>query len=237
MRTRRGKVGGVPVDHLSHLAADAARTAHVLRTADPGVAVPGCPDWTLRDLGTHLGQVHRWAAEVVRTGGRAAQPQVQVADAELGDWLAEGAAELLQVLRGTEPDRPCWAFAGEQQASFWRRRQALETVVHRLDAERAAGDPTPVPADLAEDGVAEVVDLLHARQVQLGRTAAPTKAATLVSTSSGRTWVLGKGAPTATVTGPPEQLLLLLWKRDSTGLQRAGDLTALGDLLAARLTP
>ncbi len=144
---------------------------------------------------------------------------------------------LLEVLRDTDPGRPCWTFAGERTAGFWRRRQALETVVHRVDAERVAADPTPLPEDLAEDGVAEVVDLLHARQVHLGRTAPPTAAASLVSTASGRTWLLGEGAPQATVTGPPEQLLLLLWKRPSSGLQREGELAALDALLTGRLTP
>lgn len=37
------------------------------------------------------------------------------------------------------------------------RRMALETVVHRLDVEPALGEVTPVPADLAVDGIDEVL--------------------------------------------------------------------------------
>jgi hypothetical protein len=52
---------------------------------------------------------------------------------------------------------PTW-YDPDQTVGFWIRRMAQETVIHRIDAELAAGLPvTPVPDDLAADGVDEVL--------------------------------------------------------------------------------
>ena len=40
--------------------------------ADPATQVPTCPDWTFRQLITHVGRAQRWAATIVAT--RAAEP-------------------------------------------------------------------------------------------------------------------------------------------------------------------
>jgi MDMPI C-terminal domain len=52
---------------------------------------------------------------------------------------------------------PTW-YDPDQTVAFWIRRMAQETVIHRIDAEQAAGLPvTGVPDDLAVDGVDEVL--------------------------------------------------------------------------------
>ncbi len=226
-------------DHLAHLQADAAVIADLLLTADPDAPVPACSQWALRDLVLHLGQIHRWATDVVRTGERQRPPEVDVPDGGLADWLSDGADALHRTLRDTDPERPCWTLAGPGTARFWCRRQALETVVHRVDVEQAVGRQGGVPDDLAEDGVAEVVETLHPRQVALERTPPPRTGVTLVSTT-GRTWDLGTMPAAATLTGRPGDLLLLLWRRvprTAPALTAGGDLTALDDLLAGSLTP
>ena len=132
------------VDHTAHLAQDAAAAVAVLRTTDLSSPVPGCPGWVLRDLAGHLGGVHRWATAVVRTGERGGPKYATPPpDGELADWLAQGAADLVAVLG--DPDRPCWTFSGEGTAAFWARRQALETVVHRIDAHRRAARRSAPP--------------------------------------------------------------------------------------------
>lgn len=224
-------------DHLAQLAADTAVIGEVLRDTDLDSPVQDCPGWLLRDLALHLGRVHRWATRIVRTGVREPEPEAPVTDAALAAWFEAGAAALQSELAG-DPDRPVWTFSGPGTARFWQRRQALETAVHRVDAQSCAGQAQPVPDDLAEDGVAEVVEVLHSRQVQRGRTLAPTCSARLVATTGG-SWLLGDGPICATVTGPPSDLLLLLWRRrprEHPSLTVEGDVAALDGLLASGLT-
>jgi hypothetical protein len=46
----------------------------------------------------------------------------------------------------------------DQTVGFWLRRMAQETVIHRLDAELAAGvSHASIPTDLADDGVDELL--------------------------------------------------------------------------------
>lgn len=225
-------------DHLAHLAVEVATIDALLADADLAAAVPDCPNWALRDLVRHLGGVHRWVTAVVLTGDK--QPQVDhpVEDGELRAWFADGAGVLQDALAG-DPDRAVWTMGGAQTVRFWRRRQAVETAVHRVDAQRCAGVESGIPDDLAESGIDEVVELIHPRQVRLGRTPAPTCSARLVSTS-GPSWLLGDGPTCATVTGPPAALLLLLWRRErrrSSAFTVEGDMAALDVLLAAGLTP
>lgn len=197
-------------DHLEHLRADAAAVLRVLSTGPVDAPVAACPGWTVRELVEHLGSVHRWATEVVRTG---APQQEQAYDgADLSGWFAEGAATLVQTLAAADPAAACWSFTTDRTAGFWRRRQALETAVHRWDAEAAVGEPEPIDASLAADGVTEVVDLMTPRQLKLGRVEA-VPGVTLRASDSGQEWRLGDGDPAGSVEATAQDLLLLLWHR------------------------
>ncbi|MCW2678743.1 MAG: hypothetical protein JWM62_144 [Frankiales bacterium] len=223
------------LDHLTHLRVEARAFEEVLR-ADLAAPVAACPGWMVRDLALHLGAVHLWAAAVVRTGRQQDEPEVTVADDELADWYADCARGLLAEL-GSDPSRPAWTLTGAGTLAFWRRRQALETAVHRVDAQRAVGREQPVSQELAADGIGEVLDVMHPRQVVLARTPAPT-AAVLLETPQGLRWTLGAGKPCAVVRGTASDLLLLLWHRRSRhDLEVEGDVRALDSLLAQRLTP
>ena len=54
----------------------------------------------------------------------------------------------------------------DQTVGFWIRRMAQETVIHRVDAELALGVPvtevSPVPEDLAVDGIDELLSVFMA---------------------------------------------------------------------------
>ncbi|MFI5933540.1 maleylpyruvate isomerase N-terminal domain-containing protein [Actinoplanes sp. NPDC051494] len=54
-----------PIDLIDDRAT-AFRTA--VAAADLGARVPGCPDWTVRDLVAHLGRVHRFWAAAIKAG-------------------------------------------------------------------------------------------------------------------------------------------------------------------------
>ncbi|MBO0814565.1 MAG: maleylpyruvate isomerase N-terminal domain-containing protein, partial [Actinobacteria bacterium] len=108
--------------------------------------VPSCPGWAVRDLLKHTGYVHRWATGFVAEGltrpGGSSEKEILSqgpADAELLGWFCEGHAALVRALNAAAPDLNCWAFlAAPSPLAFWARRQAHETAIHRVDAERAA---------------------------------------------------------------------------------------------------
>jgi uncharacterized protein (TIGR03083 family) len=123
--------------------------------------VPTCPDWTLRQLATHVGRAHRWAAEIVSTRSAEFIPFRQVPDGRIPDdpalhapWLRAGAARLIEVVKGAGSD-PVWTFDGPRPASFWARRMAHETAVHRADAQITAGREPQFDPVLAADGIDE----------------------------------------------------------------------------------
>jgi len=132
---------------------------------DPHAPLPTCPEWRVRDLVGHIGQGHRWAAELVRT--RAAAPVPDPLAAEPGapedwpEWLHGGAAALIgALLIDTGPDTPVWSFLGEQPAKFWLRRMFADTAVHLADAALAAGRPFTIAPALATETISEGLRLI-----------------------------------------------------------------------------
>jgi len=48
-------------------------------------------------------------------------------------------------------EQACTWYSHDQRVGFWIRRMAKETVIHRVDAELADGEPlAAIPADLAQ---------------------------------------------------------------------------------------
>jgi uncharacterized protein (TIGR03083 family) len=126
--------------------------------------VPSCPDWDAPDLLWHLATVQRWWAEVV--GARPAQPD-EVDPPRPGTYdelLAtydEWSRQLADVLEGADPAEEAWNWSDDHTVGFILRRQAHEALVHRVDAELAAGVSSEVDARLASDGVHECLDVMY----------------------------------------------------------------------------
>jgi uncharacterized protein (TIGR03083 family) len=226
------------LDHLAAVQREGSRFSAVLAGADLALAVPGCPDWTLADLCVHLGRVHRWAAANASGGGeRGTRPGDPEPGTDLRRWYADGLADLLRVLADAE--EPAWTFVGPATVAWWQRRMALEALVHRVDAEAAAGVRTALDPVLAADGVAEVVEVLRpARAAATGGAALPAELVLATDDGSGR-WRLPGPPPGGSVTGPADALLLLVWGRttlDDPALRVEGRDRA-AEVLAAGLTP
>ena len=224
-------------DHLAHVRADADAVLAVLSMADGTEPVAACPGWTLHDLVGHLGGVHRWARDIVLTERPGPEP---APEGDLATWFAEGAAALLETLAAADPAAGTWSFTTDRTVGFWRRRQALETVVHRWDAQSAVGQPEPIDPSLAADGIGEVAELMLPRQVAKERIPPLPGAVRVTATDVEASYVLGDGEPAATVSAPAELLLLLLWQRVGPAdprLRIAGDAALADQVLRLSLAP
>lgn len=174
------------------LAADAARLRAV--AADQLAApVPSCPDWSVDDLVRHVAQVYLHKVAAMRQG---AQPANWPPDLDAEPTLAlfdRSFAELSAEFDRRSPTDPTWTFyPDDQTVAFWLRRMAQETAIHRTDAELAAGAVTPIPGDLALDGVDEVLRVM----LTWGTNAFPDDpdTAALLRAGDGRTVCLDAGA-------------------------------------------
>ncbi len=151
---------------LDVIRSNAVRLADAARRAGMEAGVPTCEGWSVADLVTHQGGVYRWAAGVLESGsqtdpGPFPEPPGGV---DLLDWYAEGVGRILDALAAVDPDRPVWNWAAgaPAPARFWLRRMAHETIIHRVDAETAAGQRGAVePPELAADGIDEYLEFLR----------------------------------------------------------------------------
>jgi uncharacterized protein (TIGR03083 family) len=136
--------------------------------ADLSARVPSCPDWEFEHLLSHLAGVFNWVGTIVELrsqgppGGSAipARPEGTTSP----EWLTSCRHRLLTALQTVPADALIWNFGPSSPASaeFWWRRQLHETVIHRVDAELAAGAPvSSFEPELAADTVSEVFTLLR----------------------------------------------------------------------------
>ena len=130
-------------------------TAELVRIIDGYLErpVPACPGWTFRQLATHLGRGHRWAATPIPlrevAGGKLPQDPAQHAL-----WLNASAGRVIDGVTAAGSDL-VWTLAGIGPASFWARRRAREAAVHLADAQLAAGRDVDLAPEAAADGVDE----------------------------------------------------------------------------------
>jgi uncharacterized protein (TIGR03083 family) len=231
------------------------RSAALRAAADQAGAdarVPGCPDWSVRDLIAHLGEVQRFWAAAVAAGPAAAPPaEDQVHDLEPGDdligWSAASTDELVRALTEAGPGRPCWTWWPESGAptnsGAVARHQVQEAAVHAFDAQEAAGLAEPLPAGVAADGVGEFLTVGMATMGSWPHEAGRVG----LAADGGPAWLVdlgpsgarsqeevpgtGQAEPGARVRGSASDLVLALY-----GRQLRGSLDIKGDQeLATRL--
>ncbi|MEQ8147802.1 maleylpyruvate isomerase family mycothiol-dependent enzyme [Streptomyces sp. OP7] len=204
--------------------------ADAAEQAGPDAPVPACPDWRVRDLLRHTGVVHRWATAFVADACTTPRPMGEEPDLdgpELVAWYRAGHRRLLDTLAGAAPDVECYTFlpGAVSPLTFWARRQAHETAVHRYDAEAARGGrPALFGTEFAVDGVDELLRGFHARRGSRVRTPEP-RVLRVRATDADAVWTvrLSPQPPVTTrdaagdaeceVSGPAAELYLSLWNR------------------------
>lgn len=154
--------------HLTSIRRSARALAEHLGVTGPGRPVPTCPDWSMRDLVLHLGEVHHWSLHHI-TGGRSAAATIPAPppppDKDLSAWLVSGADRVVEALLTAPDDLDALVFLQDPPSPrrFWARRQAHETKLHSVDglSGRLGRIPTAreadVPAAFAADGLDELL--------------------------------------------------------------------------------
>src|SRR5579871_741567 len=239
-----------PVERDTARAAIAAGGAMVTATGRtaPDAPVPPCPGWTVATVMKHLALVHQWAAGLLRDypNERPTFPSAPrgMSNAELADWADEQREVFLAALEQSDGDRTVWAFGEMRPARFWWRRQAIETVIHAVDATAAAGTPWAIPDEVGAEGVEEAMDwnLSRVFASQPSEWGAG-KTIHFHRTDGDGEWLLTIGNPPTVarghakgdlaVRGPAAQLLLWVWNRPAE-VELFGD-TALAEGWAANL--
>ncbi|MGH3910323.1 MAG: maleylpyruvate isomerase family mycothiol-dependent enzyme [Pseudonocardiaceae bacterium] len=243
----------------SELVAQTDLLRSCIEGADLTVPVPSCPGWNVGQLLRHLGGGQRWAEETVRSRATQPLPDEHFRDlsayadedpAVLGPWLAEGAVQLADTLRGAGPDAKVWTPVPDGTATFYARRFAHETVIHRADATLAVGAEFTLDDEVALDAIDEWMELgslpmhfeVHPWMRELlgpGRTihlhatdTAPETAAEWVIDLTGDAivWRRAHEKAAVAVRGPLVDLLLVIYKRRparSEGIEILGDVQLL----------
>ncbi len=159
--------------------------AAILEAADLSLDRPikGCPGWDVAAVTAHMGRVYtfwlKWVRERPRGFSREAFKEVAAdRDARLPGYTAwdkagfpkesrpdgivaftrQAGDELDTALVDLEPEETVWTFVPPSQTgAFVFRRLAMETTVHRWDAEDAHGIARPIDEALARDGIDEML--------------------------------------------------------------------------------
>jgi len=234
-----------PERYYAQIEASTAAIAALVDGGDLSLPIPTCPEWSLRQLATHVGRTQRWVALTVRTRTTELIPFREVPDGRLPDdpaagpaWLAAGAREIIATVRQAGDD-PVWSFGGLLPARWWARRVCHETMVHAADGLLAAGYQPDVPADVAADAIDEWLTVLTApsgdepdqRVAALAEGTSLHVHATDEGLAGAGEWLLARepdrvqvtrahGKGTVAVTGPATALLLMLLRRAPAGDQR-----------------
>ena len=152
------------IDFDAHITGESAAFLRAIEAAGPDARVPSCPDWSAADLLWHLGTVqHFWAIDVAerrQTVDDYVEPRRPGSFDEELAFFRGALQRLLDALAGApDDDEPVWSwFEANQTVGFVRRRQAHEALIHRVDAELAAGEVTAIDTALASDGVLEAIE-------------------------------------------------------------------------------
>lgn len=152
---------------VEHIRAESQRFRDVLASCDPAARVPACPDWDAADLLWHLTSVQWFWEGIVRD--RPAPPPDDADDPRVRPSSYDGllaafdehSAGLVAALAAADPEEEAWHWSPVQKVGTSYRRQAHEVLIHRLDAEQAAGAVTPLDRALAADGVREVLEVMY----------------------------------------------------------------------------
>lgn len=188
----------------------------------------------MSDLLVHTGRMHRRTTRVVQERLTQRPEPAPAPEGDVPRWFTEGLDEMVETLEGADPTMSCWGLGPRPTVAFWTRRMAIETEVHRWDAEAAVGEPTAFAPEVALDAIDELRVMASRWSPSATRrpgpvvTVAPEESQdrwTLVEKEDGYEFIPGDLAD-AHVSGPASDLLLALFGRPHGPLTEIGEADA-----------
>lgn len=196
-----------------------------------GMEIPHLDDWTVRTVLEHTATVFQFVSLAMSTGPDD-KPDVSTLPAAPKDssvigWFEESAQLAAQAIDDVDLSsmRPTWT--GPQPASWYVRRLAHEVSVHHWDVQTATTTPDGIEADLAVDGVDELLEIYAPRRMDFDVLAGNGETIHLHATDHGQgewlitlkedhiEWEHSHTKADVAARGSASDLLLLLWGRRS----------------------
>jgi uncharacterized protein (TIGR03083 family) len=199
--------------------------------------VPTCEEWVVGDLVAHVARIYLYVAHIVSNRlTEVPEKRPDLPDGELIDVFADALDEVVAALQEADADTAVWNWSetSDNVAMFWARRMAHESSVHRFDAQAAHGVVQPIDAELAGDGLDELIDTVAPRVYGRDSITGPTGTVTMQSSDNGA-WHLSLepdgltrlevlSDPLVTVRATSSALLLASYSRMPwTSLEATGD--------------
>jgi uncharacterized protein (TIGR03083 family) len=208
--------------------------------------VPTCPGWTVRDVVLHVAEVyeHKIACTELQASPDPWPPEW--GDRDPIEWFRDAHGRLLAMFHAHDPTDPSatW-WPADQTVGFWARRMAHETAIHGADAQLVSDRLAPLDADLAVDGIDEILRIML--EGDWSEAPSPDSTGQRVAVTAGdRSWVVtlngssievdeGPADVSSTVGGDPSDVDLWLWGRASDDAVKIGGSVDDVRLLRSRL--
>ena len=207
------------LDHERIITEEAEALAAAGEAGDEGAAV-AVTDWTLAELLDHVGRLTWfWAGRTRKAGGGEFYDTDRPDGVSRSDFLRQGTATMLEQLAAAGADAAIKTWAGLKPPAWLHRRMTHEIAVHRWDAQAAIGEPQPLAADVAADGIDELLEeFLPIADVSgvggsLHLHATDGEGEWFIDTADGPTWRRTHEKGDVAARGSTSDLLLLLWGR------------------------
>jgi len=241
------------MDHdelLASLRRDAQALLTAARSAAPDQDIEACPGWKPLDLVWHIGEAHFFWSTMVEQRFTDPHQVESMGPQRPGDesgvfaFAEDSAAGLIDTLSSLDPSTEVWTWSKQKDVAFVIRRMAQETAVHRVDAERAAGNDYRIDPELASDGIDEFLEFFTQRTAE---DAPPLDGSVhlhctdvagewLVTTDDDSAYVVTRehAKGDAAMRGDAHDLLMVLWRRSPIeSVDIVGD-SAVAERLVAR---
>lgn len=150
-----------PAQHLDHLRADGDALL-AAQAAEPSAAIASCPGWDRTQLLAHVGLLYSWVQAQLargpdeRVGFKGAERPPE-GDA-LPGWVGAQLTGAIDAMTTMDVDATWPTWSGPRPGTWFPRRMAQETMVHRWDAVDG-----PIDADLAVEGIDELLEIFVPR--------------------------------------------------------------------------